>query len=204
MTRALSWFLSWWGTLFLAALDTTIFFFLPFGIDTLVIYQAARDEQSFWVYPLLATAGAVIGAAITFRIGRAAGDAGLERFVPRRRLDALRDRVRERGAIAIAVPALLPPPFPLTPFILTCGALEVSGWRFFSTFAAARLVRFGVEAFLADRYGVAVLRVLQAEWFRNVIIAFIAMAVVGTIASGWLLWRRARGGDTPAVATQRR
>ena len=189
VTRLLSWFLTWWGTILMAALDSSLVFYLPFGIDALVIYQAARDEERFWVYPLLATVGAIAGAAVTFWIGRTAGEAGLERFVPTKRLDRLRCRVRDGGAFAIAIPAVLPPPFPLTPFILACGALAVSEVRFFTTFGAARLVRFGIEAFLAHRFGAGVLRVLQSDTFRGVMIGFIVVAVIGTVISGWLLWR---------------
>ena len=36
-------------------------------------------------------------------------------LVPSRRLDRLKCKVNEKGAIALALPALLPPPFPLTP-----------------------------------------------------------------------------------------
>jgi len=189
MTRFLGWFLTWWGTFLMAALDSSMIFYLAFGIDALVIFQAARDERLFWMYPLLATAGSIAGAAITFWIGRTAGEAGLERFMPSRRLDALRRRVREGGAIALAIPACLPPPFPLTPFILTCGALAVSQWRFFTTFGIARLLRFGAEAVLAHIYGAGVLRVLRSDAFQMAVIGFIIVAIIGTVASGWLLWR---------------
>lgn len=182
-------FLTWWGLLLMAALDATVVFFLPLGIDALVIYLAARNARLFWVYPLLATAGSAIGAAITFWVGRKAGELGLERLVPKRRLRRLRDRVRESGAIALALPALIPPPFPLTPFVLTCGALEVDRARFFSTFIAARLVRFGGEAILARIYGRGVLRVLESDAFQIVVAAFIVLAIAGTIASATLFWR---------------
>ena len=189
MTRFLSWFLTWWGTVLMAALDASMVFYLPFGVDALVIYQAAHDHKLFWMYPLLATAGSIAGAAMTYWIGRTAGEAGLERVVPAKRLKALRRRVRDGGGVAMAIPALLPPPFPLTPFILTCGALAVSRWYFFGTFAIARVLRFGVEAVLAHRYGAGILRLLESDGFRRVIIGFIIVAVIGTVASGWLLWR---------------
>jgi len=88
-------------------------FFMPFGIDALVIYLAARDESIFWLYPLLAAAGSVTGAAVTYWIGRKVGEVGLDRLVPERRLNRLKYRVNESGAIAIAVPAL--PPMPRIP-----------------------------------------------------------------------------------------
>jgi membrane protein YqaA with SNARE-associated domain len=182
-------FLTWWGAVLMAALDTSLLFFLPFGIDAVVIYLAARNEQLFWLYPILATIGSLLGASVTFWIGRKAGDVGLERLVPRHRLERMRGSVRDSGAIALAVPALLPPPFPLTPFILTCGALDVNRWRFFATFGAIRLLRFGVEATLARLYGSRVLRVLQSEQFQIVILGFVFVAVAGTIVSGVVLWR---------------
>ncbi len=126
---------------------------------------------------------------LTFWIGKKIGEVGLERLIPERRLERVRCRVKDKGAIAMALPALLPPPFPLTPFILTCGALNVDKWKFFATFGAIRLVRFGMEAALARVYGRGVLRVLQSDPFQNVVLGFIAIAVLGTVLSAVLLWR---------------
>ena len=63
-------FLTWWGAVLMAALDTSMLFFLPFGIDALVIYLAARNEQLFWLYPILATVGSLAGAGVTFWLGK--------------------------------------------------------------------------------------------------------------------------------------
>jgi membrane protein YqaA with SNARE-associated domain len=104
--HGLGFFLTWWGAALLAALDSSMLFFLPFGIDTVVIYLAARDETLFWVYPVLAAFGSVMGAAITYWIGHKAGEVGLERLVPAPRLQRIRDRVRARGAVAMAVEKL--------------------------------------------------------------------------------------------------
>ena len=52
-----SFFLTWWGAFLIAALDASMLFFLPFGVDAVVIYMSARDEEWFWLYPLVATAG---------------------------------------------------------------------------------------------------------------------------------------------------
>jgi membrane protein YqaA with SNARE-associated domain len=187
--RSLGFFLTWWGAALLAALDSSMLFFLPFGIDALVIFLAARDQSLFWLYPLLATAGSLLGAAVTFWIGRKVGQAGLERLVAAERIQRIQRRVRNTGAIALALPALMPPPFPLTAFILTCGALAVDPARFFSTFASIRLLRFGVEAVLARIYGRGVLRVLQSETFELVVTVFVFVAIAGTTISGVMLWR---------------
>jgi membrane protein YqaA with SNARE-associated domain len=185
-------FLTWWGAFLMGALDSSMLFFLPFGIDALVIYLAARNRELFWLYPLLAAAGSAAGAIVTFWIGKKAGEKGLERLVSERQLERIRDRVRNGGGIAMALPALLPPPFPLTPIILTSGALAVDHWRFFATFAAMRLLRFGAEGLLARRYGPGVLRFLESGVFQWVVIGFIVLAIAGTAVSAVVLWRRTR------------
>ena len=190
--RLFRFFLTWWGAYLIAALDASMMFFLPFGVDAVVIFLAARDRELAWLYPLLATAGSVTGAAATYWIGQKIGEIGLARYVPSRRLERLQARVRNSGAIALAIPALLPPPFPLTPFVLTCGALRVNPWRFFTVFGAMRLVRFGTEAALALVFGRKIMQILRSDTFQLVIVGFIVLAVVGTIISAVLLWRSTR------------
>jgi membrane protein YqaA with SNARE-associated domain len=187
-----SFFLTWWGAFLIGLLDATMLLFLPFGVDAVVIYLSARDAQLFWIYPLLATAGSTLGAAATYWVGKKIGDVGLERYVPARRLERIRARVRDSGAIALAVPALMPPPFPLTPFILTCGALNVNPVRFLGVFMMMRLVRFGVEAGLAVAYGRGILRILESETLQMVVTGFVVIAVLGTLASAVMLWRSSR------------
>ena len=91
------------------------------------------------------------------------------------------------------MPALLPPPFPLTPLVLTCGALKVDPWRFFSTFAAMRLLRFSIGAVLARIYGRGILRVLESDSFRMVVIGVHRHRRAGTIVSAVILWRNTHG-----------
>ena len=191
-------FLTWWGAFVLAALDSSLVIFMPFGIDALVIYLAAREPDIFWLHPILATLGSLTGAAVTFWIGRKAGEIGLERLLPAARLEWAKRRARNTGAVAIAVPALLPPPFPLTPFVLACGALDVSRVRFFITFAVVRLLRFGIEATLARVYGAGIVRAFESEMFQIVVAAFIGIAVAGTMASAFFLWRKTRHQLRPA------
>src|SRR5712691_11625418 len=132
-------FVSPLGVFVLGALDSTLFFSLPLGIDAAVVILAAQVGDLWWMPPLLATLGSVLGAALTFWMGKKVGEAGLDRWVPKRRLTRIRKRVRERGAIALAVLDLIPPPFPFTPFLLAAGALEVDARTFFVTLAICRM-----------------------------------------------------------------
>lgn len=185
-------FLSWWGLLILGAIDATVAFVAPFGVDAALIYLVARDDGLFWLYPIMATSGSVAGAALTYWLGRRVGGAGLRHFVSESTLDRVHEKVRRRGALAIALPALLPPPFPLKPFILASGALEVDATRFFITFAAIRALRFGIEMALARRYGSSVLGMLESEQFQQVLTWLIITALAGTVVSVVILWRKSR------------
>jgi len=165
------------GILILAACDSTIFFSLPFGIDAVVIILAARMAERWWVVPLLATAGSVAGAALTFWMGVKIGEDGLNRYISEDRLDRVRRKLRDSGAIALAVLDLIPPPFPFTPFVLGAGALEVKPSLFFGVLVACRLLRFGVEAALARTQGQRVLALMDSPVFHGVVLFFTIVAV---------------------------
>jgi len=171
------------GIVALAFLDSTLFFSLPFGIDAVVIILAARQRSLWWAVPLLATAGSVAGAALTFWMGAKIGEKGLERHVPPKRLKQIQQRLKKSGAIALAVLDLIPPPFPFTPFVLAAGALRVKRRLFFIVLAVTRLLRFGLEAALALVYGRRIIAWLDADIFKNVVLGFIVLAVALTTLS---------------------
>ena len=182
-------FLTWWGLILLGALDASLFVFIPFGTDAVVIYVSARNRELFWLYPLLVTAGSIVGAAVTYAIGAKISDEGLTRFVSSRHLERFRTRVKDLGPLTLGVSALLPPPFPLTAFILTSGALKVPLARFLMIFAGARLLRFSIEALLAQRFGTSLLRVFESEPVKRMAIALVLVAILGTAITILRVWR---------------
>jgi membrane protein DedA with SNARE-associated domain len=62
------------------------------------------------------------------------------------------------GILALAVPALLPPPMPFKIFVATAGALQFPRRKFLLTILLARSLRYYVEGTLAVFYGERVLR----------------------------------------------
>jgi membrane protein YqaA with SNARE-associated domain len=176
-------FASPFGVLVLAALDSTVFVSLPFGIDAAVILLAARLHDFAWIVPLLATTGSVAGAALTFWMGVQIGEHGLERYVPAKRLEGVRARIKKSGAIALAVLDLIPPPFPFTPFVLAAGALEVKRSTFFITLTVCRLFRFGLESALAVVYGSTIIAWMDSDLFQHIIFGFIVLALLLTTVS---------------------
>lgn len=193
----LGYFLSPAGIVVMGILDASMVFFLPLGIDFVVIIMAARKPGWFLLYALLATVGSVAGAAGTFWVGRKVGEKGLARFVSAGRLRRVKSRV-DRGAFVVAAMGLVPPPFPFTPFVLASGALGMNPWSFFGALAAVRAIRFGAEAALASQYGRGILAWMRTPTFQMIVAGFIVMAVIGTIVSGVMLFRR--GGSRPMPA----
>jgi membrane protein YqaA with SNARE-associated domain len=190
----LRFFLTWWGLILLGALDASLFVFIPFGTDAVVIYLSARNRELFWLYPLLVTIGSTVGATVTYAIGARIGDEGLGRFVQAHHLERFRTRLQDIGPLAIGLSAALPPPFPLTALVLTSGALKVPLGRLLTVFAAARLVRFGLGALLARQFGPSILRVLESEPAERIAIGLVVVAIAGTALAIVRVWR----------ATQRR
>jgi membrane protein YqaA with SNARE-associated domain len=188
------------GVVILAALDSTLFFSLPLGIDAAVVILAARLGDTWWIVPLLATMGSVAGAALTFWMGVIVGEKGLDHYVPPKQLKRVRAKIKDRGAVALAVLDLIPPPFPFTPFVLAAGALEVSASLFFTTLAVCRLLRFGLEAALARTYGRRVLAILDSDLFHDIVFVFMMIAAVLTVVSIVRLVRSRRPARRRAAA----
>ena len=187
---AFGFFLSTGGLFLLAALDSTIFFFFPFGIDAAVIVLTVRHHGFAWAYPVLATAGSVAGTMVTFWMGRKIGEAGLERYVPKRRLASVINSVRKKGATTLALFAVVPPPFPFTAVVLAAGALEVQPLKFLGVAAGVRLARFSAEAMLAAYYGRSVLRWMNSDIVQYVVTGIIVLAVLGSAISLLFALRR--------------
>ena len=195
----LGYFLTPAGLVAMGALDASLVFFLPLGIDFVVIVMTARKPELFWLYALLAAAGSLVGAAGTYWIGKKLGEKGLSRFVSARRLERVKGRVNS-GAYVLAGLALIPPPFPFTPFVLVSGALAMNPWSFFTGLAAARVFRFGVEGALAYRYGSQILRWMKTPTFQAVVGVIIALAVIGTIVSAIVAFRGSRPPERARMA----
>ena len=182
-------FLTPTGLVMMGALDSSPIFYLPLGIDFALIIMTARNPELFWLYSLLAAIGSLIGAAMTFWIGRKIGEYGLTLLIRPSRLARVKNRVNQTAAVSVAALALIPPPFPFTAFVLASGALGASPWAFFTTLAGARTCRFLVEAGLAAVYGRRILVWMQSTAFEVLVTALIALAIIGTVGSSVALYR---------------
>jgi membrane protein YqaA with SNARE-associated domain len=165
---------------------------VPLGIDALVIVLAAGYGELFWIFLPLVTAASVGGAAVTYWVGHAAGDAGLPRLVPAQHLERIKARVDRMGTGALAVAAVLPPPFPLTPVLLTCGALHLDRWRLLMVFGAMRLIRFGTVALLTRHYGEQFLQMIDADVLQMAVRSLLLVGLGALSVMAAVVWSRTR------------
>ena len=165
---------------------------VPFGVDALVIYLASTYGEVFWMIPLIVTMGSLAGNALTYWIGHCVGDAGLPRLLAPRLLDRMKASVQKTGAGRLAAAAVLPPPFPLTPFVLTCGALDLDRRRFFLVFGIMRLIRFTTIALLARHYGERVQQILESHELQTGVTMLAGVMLAVVIATAVVTFRRTR------------
>jgi uncharacterized membrane protein YdjX (TVP38/TMEM64 family) len=144
------------------------------------------------MYGVLATTGSLIGAGITFWIGRKVGEHGLTRLVKSSTLRRVEERVKHRGALSIAALGIIPPPFPFTAFVLTSAAWHVSPWTFLTMLAGVRLLRCTGEAGLAAYHGGGIVAWMESSTFTGIVTGLAVLAVTGTLISGIALVRSIR------------
>ncbi len=148
------------------------------SMDVLTIYLAARHRQTWPYYALMATLGAVIGGYITYALARKGGKQAMERKLSKRRAAKVYRTFERWGFWAVAVPALLPPPFPFVPFLIAAGALQYSREKFLGALTLGRSVRYSIVAGLGALYGTHIVRFFS-RYYKPALIILIGLAVVG-------------------------
>jgi membrane protein YqaA with SNARE-associated domain len=153
-----------------------------------------RNLADMLYYALMSTAGSVLGCLPLDLTIRPLGAKGLETHLPQRRLNRIRDKVKDNAGRALVVAALAPPPFPFTAFVMAAAALQYPRGRLLGVIGLARLVRFVLVGFLALRFGERILRWAKIPAVQDVLIGFIVVCTVGSVVSvyGWI--KRSRGG----------
>jgi membrane protein YqaA with SNARE-associated domain len=182
------------GLLLLGVLDSS-FLFMPLGNDLLVIALTAAHRQRMFYYVLMATAGSVIGVAFTHWVSANGGQKGIEGDNKSRRTAYVERKVKEHGGIAIATAALMPPPFPFTPFIIVAAALQYPRRKMLAIIAGCRALRFAVEGSLALIYGRKIIAMAKSPYVEGFIIAVVVISMTG---SAWSIYSWIRKSRTRA------
>jgi membrane protein YqaA with SNARE-associated domain len=144
----------------IGALDSSLLS-LPEINDYLVVGRCFKQPSAAFYFPLFAALGSVIGCLALYTIMRRGGQALLRRRFSRENIERAERAYARYGFLAIAIPALLPPPMPFKIFVATAGTLEYPRWKFVVTVMIARSFRYYVEGILAVYYGRRVLTFLR-------------------------------------------
>jgi membrane protein YqaA with SNARE-associated domain len=156
---------------------------LPGATDVLCVVLAAQHTNLFLLL-VLSTAGSAVGGFLSYQVGQRGGMAFLEKKVPRRILRRVTRWMERHAVLAVALPAILPPPMPLSPFVLAAGALKMSRRTFMTTFTISRALRHLFAIWLGIHYGSHVLGFWArfSERWATTILAILWSLILGSLA----------------------
>ena len=150
--RGLGSFAAGFGLFAVAFFDSSLLS-LPEINDVLLIYCSAHFSDKAYYYAFMTVLGSALGASLLHWLARWKGYGFLKNRFSDGKIDSVFELFRRYGALAVAVPAILPPPFPFKIFVLSSGVLGLPYSRFLVAILLGRSFRYFGEAFLAVRYG---------------------------------------------------
>lgn len=179
------------GVFVLSVLDSS-FLTLPLAIDLSVIVLSSLHHAQAPLVAAAATLGSALGAYMMYWVGRKGGESFIESHVSPAKFQQIHQKVADKGPWLLAVPAIIPPPFPFTIWVLAAGALEVPRSRFLWALTAMRAVRFFVEAGLSVYFGRGIVAWLSTATFRYIVDFIVVIAIVASAYSVYQLVRTTR------------
>ena len=143
---------------FLVSIVDSSFVPLPIpGITDIMLVLFAAQHANAVLLVAIATFGSALGGLFSYQVGQSGGMVFIEKRTPKRIFKRVTGWMESHSIIAVAVPALLPPPMPLSPFVLAAGALKMSRPKFMWAFTLSRCLRHAVAAALGIYFGPQVL-----------------------------------------------
>ena len=168
---------------------------IPGVTDILCILYAA-NHANLILLVFLATLGSAIGGFLSHWAAQAGGMAFLEKHVSKRYLKPVKHWVENHAILSVALPAILPPPMPLSPFVLVAGAVKMDRKKFMTAFTLSRFARHLIAVWLGVRYGRAVLHLwnhFSDRWATTILIVFWTITILFTAIGIWKLVQTSRG-----------
>lgn len=184
------------GLVLISTVDSS-FVPLPIpGVTDLLIVLYAANHTNLFLLIFIATLGSALGGFLSYVLAHAGGMAFLEKHVPKRFLKPAQHWVESHAILSVALPAILPPPMPLSPFVLVAGAVKMDRRKFMIAFTTSRFARHVIAAWLGIRYGKAVLHLwseFSARWAVTILIVFWSVIILFTGIGIWKLVQTSRG-----------
>lgn len=177
------------GLFLVALIDSSVIPLpIPGSTDLLLLWLVAHSGNP-WLLALIAIAGSLLGGYTTWQIGHRGGKPALSRYVPAYLLRRTTAWMEHHPIPAVFLPAVLPPPIPLSPFIVAAGALGVPRNRFLAAFGVARCLRYSFLAWLGAVYGRHIVHVWSKtleQWATPLVSVFVGLLLAGI---GFGIWR---------------
>ena len=177
------------GLFILAFLDSSFLSF-PQVTDILIVVLVTKHPERFLWYTALPTIGSILGSYVLYALARRGGEAFLRKRMKDRHVERALAVFRKYGLLAVAIPAILPPPVPFKMFVLAAGAARVKPMDFLVAITIGRGVRYGGEGVLALWYGQWALDLLN-EHGRA--ISLWLGAIIAILGGIYIWWTRRRG-----------
>jgi membrane protein YqaA with SNARE-associated domain len=178
---------------FLVSIVDSSFVPLPIpGLTDIMLVVYAAQHANPWLLILMATFGSALGGYFSYQVGQSGGMAFIEKRTPARIFKRVAGWMESHAILAVALPALLPPPMPLSPFVLAAGALKMSRNKFLATFTVSRFIRHGIAVWLGVYYGKHVLtlwKMFSAKWGTPVLIFLWTGILISVAYAFWQLWK---------------
>jgi membrane protein DedA with SNARE-associated domain len=142
-----------------------------------MIFLSAERPWLMPLYAFAATAGSTIGCTLMYLAARRAGVIALKRVSVERR-ERIENLLGRYDMLAIMVPAVLPPPFPFKPFVLSAGVFKLKISRFVAAIFMGRAARFLIEGWLAVELGEAAGDRIKQHGLKVLIAVVVILLVV--------------------------
>lgn len=183
------------GVFGVSLLDSSIIPLPVPGSTDLLILLLVANQGNPWLLAAAAISGSMIGAYLTWAAGEKGGETMLQHHVPRRYLKPIKRWMNRNGVLTVCICAVLPPPIPLMPFLLSAGALGLRRRSFLLSFFFARGARYALDAWLGVAYGRRVIHVWAeylAGWSDVIIWSFLGLTAAAAIFGFWKFKRDKR------------
>jgi membrane protein DedA with SNARE-associated domain len=165
---------------------------IPGGMDLCVILLTSQHREWWAYYGAFATAGAVIGGYITFRLAKRGGKAEIEKKIGKKSAEKVYGKFEKGGFTTIFFGSILPPPFPMVPVLMAAGIMQYPRKRFLTALTMGRAIRFLVVAYLGKLYGTAIVGWL-GRYYKPFLYILIGLGVLGGVgALAYFKWYRPR------------
>lgn len=182
--------------LFLVSIVDSSFVPLPIpGVTDVMIVLFAAHHANIVLLVAVSTIGSALGGLFSHMIAQLGGMAFLEQRVPPRILNPVKRWMERHAILAVALPAVLPPPMPLSPFVLAAGALRMDRKRFLIAFTVSRFVRHAFAAWLGIHYGHSVIRMwnhITARWGTTFLVVLWSVILLGCAIAFYRLYKTSR------------